>query len=153
MTKKLVAVIGGHKTDTQGARLAEAVGLIVAEAGCILVCGGLTGIMEHAAKGAKAGGGITVGLLPGQEKSSANPYIDIPLATGLGFTRNTLVVGVADIVIALPGREGTLSEIGFALSGKKPVIGMRTWKIPGVIPVRSIGKLKSTLTKLLQRVS
>lgn len=93
--------------------------------------------MEAVSRGVKEGGGTTIGLLPSEDKNDANPFIDIPLATGLGYTRNTLVVGCADVVVALPGSYGTLSEIAFALNAGKPVIGLGSWKIPGVIRVRT----------------
>jgi len=105
--------------------------------------------MEQAAKGAKDAGGTTVGILPGKDKNDANPYIDIPVATGLGYTRNTLVAGCADVVIALPGQEGTLSEIGFALSEKKPVIGLNTWDIPGIVKVKSVEDAKKKVRKFI----
>jgi len=148
--KVLISVIGGHTCDARTGRLAEQVGSIIAELQGILVCGGLTGVMEHAAKGAKHAGGVTVGILPGADKRTANPYIDVPLPTGLGYTRNTLVAGVSDIVVALKGKEGTLSEIGFALSAKKPVVGFKSWKIPGMIHVNSPAALRATLQRLIK---
>jgi uncharacterized protein (TIGR00725 family) len=135
--KLLIAVIGGHKSNKKTARIAEELGREIAKLGAILVCGGLGGIMQAAAKGAKDNDGITVGILPTDDKNDANPFIDIPIATGLGYTRNTLVTTAADIVIALPGEYGTLSEIGFALNAKKPVIGMGTWQIKGVINIKT----------------
>lgn len=150
MNKILISVIGGHKTDKQTAKLAEQIGEIIAQLGAILLCGGLSGVMEHVAKGAKKAGGLTVGILPGEDKNDANRYIDIPLATGLGFTRNTLVAGCADVIIALPGKEGTLSEIGFALNAKKTVIGLKTWDIPGIIKVKSVGQVKNRIKQLIR---
>ena len=93
--------------------------------------------MEAAARGAKKAGGVTLGILPGTNKRGANQYIDITIPTGLGHARNALVVRTADAVIALPGEEGTLSEIAFALIFKKPVIGLNAWDIPGVIQVKT----------------
>ncbi len=85
--------------------------------------------MAEAAKGAKERGGFTVGIIPGEDPDSANPYIDIPLPTGLGFARNVLVAYSGDVVIAVNGRLGTLSEISYALIKKKPVIGIHTWNL------------------------
>ena len=93
--------------------------------------------MEAVSKGAKEGGGLTIGLLPSAIKNDANPFIDIPIATGLAYTRNTLVVGCADVVVALQGSYGTLSEIAFALNAGKPVISLGSWKIPGVVQVKT----------------
>jgi len=150
--KILISVIGGHKCDKRTASLAKEVGRIVAELGAILVCGGLGGVMENACLGAKNAGGMTIGILPGKNKDEANPFIDVPVPTGLGCTRNTIVAGCADIVIALKGKEGTLSEIGFALSEKKPVIGLGSWKIPGMIQVDNIKLLKRRIKSILRKI-
>ena len=147
--KLLISVIGGYKVDKKTEKLAEQIGQIIAELGAILICGGLSGVMLSAAKGAKKAGGTTVGILPGKDKAEANQYIDIPIATGLGFTRNTLVAGSPDIVIALSGKEGTLSEIGFALSKKKPIIGLNTWDIPGIKKVKTAAQAKKQIIKIL----
>jgi uncharacterized protein (TIGR00725 family) len=133
--KILIAVIGGHKCNRKTAKVAEELGQEIAKLDAILICGGLGGVMQAAAKGAKENGGITVGILPTDDKNDANHFIDIPIATGLGYTRNILVTTAADIIIALPGRYGTLSEIGFALNAKKPVLGIGTWNIDGIIKV------------------
>jgi len=118
------------------ARIAEEAGKGIARLGHTLICGGLTGVMEAACKGAKSAGGRTIGILPGYDKSEANPYVDIPIVTGLGYMRNNLVVKNADIVIAIDGKEGTLSEIAFALQMEKPILGINTWDIPGVVKVK-----------------
>jgi len=94
--------------------------------------------MQAACKGAKSSGGKTIGILPGHDKKEANPYVDIPIVTGLGYMRNNLVVKNADIVIAIDGKEGTLSEIAFALQMKRPIIGIDTWDIPGLIQVKDV---------------
>jgi len=122
-------VIGGGGCSEDVYKLAEEVGERVAKAGAVLVCGGLSGVMEAASKGAKKAGGVTIGILPGTDKNEANPYIDYPIATGLGGGRNLLVIGNSDAVIALPGEFGTLSEIAFALKSDKPVIGISTWDV------------------------
>ncbi|MFH1790872.1 MAG: TIGR00725 family protein [Candidatus Omnitrophota bacterium] len=132
MAKKLISVIGGHSCGEDIHALAEHVGRIIAEEGAVLVCGGLGGVMEAAAKGARAAGGLTVGIIPGEDKKEANEFIDIVITTGMGYSRNTLVAGTADAVVALPGKYGTLSEIGFALNAGKRVYGFGTWDIEGV---------------------
>jgi uncharacterized protein (TIGR00725 family) len=109
---------------------------LIASRGALLVCGGLGGVMEAACRGAREAGGTTVGLLPGTERSDANPYVSVALPTGLGEGRNALVVRAADAVVAIGGGYGTLSEIALALRGGKPVIGLDTWEIEGVQPVR-----------------
>jgi hypothetical protein len=131
-----IAVIGGHQCTPEISKLAEAVGKEIAGRGATLICGGLTGVMEAACRGAKSAGGKTIGILPGHDKKAANRYVDIPIATGLGYMRNNLVVKNADAVIAIDGKEGTLSEIAFALQMKKPLIGIQTWDIPGIIKVK-----------------
>jgi uncharacterized protein (TIGR00725 family) len=131
-----IAVIGGHSCSEDIARIAEEAGKEIARIGATLICGGLGGVMKAACRGAKSAAGRTIGILPGYEKSEANPYVDIPIVTGLGYMRNNLVVKNADIVIAIDGKEGTLSEIAFALQMKKPILGIQTWDIPGVIKVK-----------------
>jgi uncharacterized protein (TIGR00725 family) len=106
----------------------------VAERRAVLVCGGLGGAMEAACRGAKQAGGATVGLLPGADRAEANPYVDVRLPTGLGEGRNLLVVRAADVVIAVGGGYGTLSEIALALRHGKPVVGIGSWEIEGVVP-------------------
>jgi len=131
-----IAVIGGHECSPSVAKIAEDVGREIAEFGAALVCGGLTGVMEAACRGAKASGGKTIGILPGHDKKEANAYVDVPIATGLGYMRNNLVIKNAEVIIAIDGKEGTLSEIAFSLQMKKPILGIDTWDIPGVIKVK-----------------
>jgi len=128
MRKRLVkiGVIGSQEASEEGLGLAEAVGRLVAGRGAVLICGGLGGIMEAAARGAKAAAGLTVGILPGFADAEANPYIDLPLATGLSLARNALVVQASHTIIAIEGEYGTLSEIAFALQLGVPVVGLRT---------------------------
>jgi uncharacterized protein (TIGR00725 family) len=125
-----VAVIGPGDEPTVAA--AE-VGRLIAERGAVLVCGGRGGAMEAACRGAKEVGGLTVGILPGPDRSEANPFVDVVLPTGLGEARNALVVAAADVVIAIGGGYGTLSEIALALKVGKRVIGLGTWEIEGVV--------------------
>ena len=109
--KITISVIGRNKKNPKADKLAYNVGRLIAQMGAILVCGGLAGIMEAAAKGAREAGGLTIGLLPGKDKRDANPYIDIALPTTIGFARNAMVACSADIIVALPGSHGTNSEI------------------------------------------
>ena len=127
--RKFIAVIGGGQPTAREAQLAEEVGRELARQGAILVCGGLGGVMEAACRGASAEGGTTIGILPGDNRGAANPYVHIPIATGAGYTRNSAVVKSAQAVIAVGGSYGTLTEIGYALQTGIPVIGLNTWAI------------------------
>lgn len=128
----IVGVIGAGRAEDKALSVAEEVGRLVAQRGAQLVCGGLGGVMEAAARGAKAAGGTTIGILPQGDKSQANPYIDIVIATGFGEARNVIIVRTADVLIAVSGKYGTLSEIALALKIDKPVVGLGTWDIPGI---------------------
>jgi len=127
--RKFIAVIGGGQPTSKEAKLAEKVGRELARSGAILVCGGLSGVMEAACKGASAEGGMTIGILPGENRRLANPHVQIPIATGIGYARNAAVVKSAQAVIAVGGSYGTLTEIGYALQTGIPVIGLNTWTI------------------------
>jgi len=121
----LVAVCGSDADDVHLSstmlEAAEKVGCGIAQKGGILVCGGRGGVMEAACRGAKTAHGLTVGLLP-DSKQEANAFVDVPVPTGLGMRRNFLVVSAADVVIAIGGRWGTLSEICYAVIFEKPVV-------------------------------
>ncbi len=127
--KKTVAVIGGSEPSPEEARLAEEVGRELAKQGATLVCGGLGGVMEAACRGASSKGGVTIGILPGDSPKTANPYVQIPIVTGIGYARNITVVKSAQAVIAIGGSYGTLSEIAHALQSDIPVIGLNTWEL------------------------
>lgn len=132
--KKLrIGVIGGAKPDTESRQTAFKLGQLIAEKKAILVCGGLSGVMEAAARGAKQSGGLTVGILPGISPKDANPYIDIAIATGLGYSRNSLVALNSDVLIAVDGQYGTLTEIAYGCIYRKKIIGIGTWDIESVI--------------------
>ena len=122
-------VVGSGSAEREQLVLAEDVGRLLATRGAIVVCGGLGGVMEAACRGAKSVGGITVGLLPGSDRRDANPWVDVAIPTGLGEARNALVVRAADVLIAVGGEFGTLSEIAFALKTGKPVVGLGTWRL------------------------
>jgi uncharacterized protein (TIGR00725 family) len=139
MAARYVAVVGAGKAEPPELATAAAVGRALAEAGAVVVTGGLGGVMEAASRGAKAAGGTTVGILPGSDRSAANAWVDVALTTGLGEARNALVVRAADALIAVAGEYGTLSEIAFGLNAGKPVIGLGTWAIDGVQAAGSAG--------------
>ncbi len=122
-----IGVIGAGSCSEATYSMAMKVGTEIGKKGWTLVCGGLGGVMEGAAKGCLKAGGMTIGILPGLDRASANDYIQVPLPTGLGEGRNLLVVLASDILIAITGEYGTLSEIALALKAKKPVIGLETW--------------------------
>jgi uncharacterized protein (TIGR00725 family) len=124
-----IGVIGGSEVSPQIAQLAEEVGREIARQGAVLVCGGLGGVMEAACKGASDEGGLTIGILPGDNRQTANEYVKIPIVTGIGYARNVAVVKTAQAVIAIDGSYGTLTEIGHALQSGIPVIGLKTWSI------------------------
>ena len=132
--RPVIAVIGGRKAARVLRKEAEDAGRLIAEGGAILVSGGLHGVMESASKGARSAGGLTVGILPQDDSLGANRYIDVAVATGLGIGRNVIIARTADALIAIGGGYGTLSEIAFALQLGKPVVGIRSWDITGVVP-------------------
>jgi hypothetical protein len=132
----IIAVIGGGHCSEEIYELARQVGQEIAKAGAKLICGGLFGVMEAACRGAKEAGGTTIGILPGKLKTDANAFVDIPIVTGFNEARNVIIVRSADGVIAIDGEYGTLSEIAFALSFNKPVVGLKVaFAIPAVAQV------------------
>jgi len=124
-----ISVIGAGQATAEEYRLAQEVGRLAAEAGAILVCGGLGGVMAAAARGAKEAGGRTLGILPGSDRSEANGYLDMVVVTGMGHARNLAVVSSGDAVIAVGGEFGTLSEIGLAAKVRRPVIVLNGWRL------------------------
>lgn len=122
-----IAVIGASKASDEEEKLATEVGKLIGKAGHTLVCGGLGGVMNAAAKGVKESGGISVGILPGFNRSQSSPYLTVSVPTGLSHGRNFLVVLSADALIAIGGEYGTLSEISFALKLKKPLALLKSW--------------------------
>ncbi len=126
--KLMIGVIGGGNTASQeGLRMAEEVGYLVARADAVLVCGGLNGVMQAAAKGAKRGDGLTLGILPTGNKADANPYIDLPVATAMSTARNLMIIRTADALIAINGSYGTMSEMAHAFDQGKTVFALHTW--------------------------
>ena len=124
-----ITVIGASSCSADEERLAEEVGRELARRGATLICGGLEGVMEAACRGAHSEGGLTVGILPGDRREDANPYVEIPIVTGLGYARNSIVAKSGQAVIAIGGSYGTLSEIAYALQDGIPVIGLGTWSL------------------------
>ncbi|MCM8780868.1 MAG: TIGR00725 family protein [Candidatus Omnitrophica bacterium] len=149
MHKKIVGVVGGHKCSDEVEDLAQNLGKKLAKVVEILVCGGLSGVMEAVCKGFKEEGGLTIGIIPGYDKKEANPYVDIVIPTGLGLARNVLVVKTADVVVALPGEAGTLSEIAFCLQFGIPVISLCSWEIKGVIKANTADEAISKIKEII----
>ena len=133
-----VAVVGpGEGASDAELFAAEEAGAAVAEAGCVLVCGGLGGVMEAACRGARSKLGVAVGLLPGLDRADANGWVSVAVPTGLGEGRNVLIVRAADALVAVGGGYGTLSEVALALRAGKPVVGVGTWAVDGVVGAES----------------
>lgn len=124
-----ITVIGASDCSAEETKIAEEVGQELARRGATLICGGLEGVMEAACRGASSQGGITIGILPGNSRKDANPYVGIPIVTGMGYTRNAIVAKSGQAVIAIGGSYGTLSEIAYALQSDIPVIGLGTWSL------------------------
>ena len=134
---KTIGVIGESQAKKENYNLAYEVGKLIGASGAALVCGGLSGVMEAACKGAKEAGGLTIGIIPMLEKSAANPYVDLVIPTGIGYARNVIVVRASDAIIAIGGKYGTLTELGYALDAGIPIIGLNTWHLKdcnGVVP-------------------
>jgi len=127
--KPIIAVCGAGSCDAETSARAEKVGRAIAEAGAIMVCGGLGGVMEAACQGASEHDGITVGVLPSNDTYEANPYVQVPVATGFGVGRNMVIAHTADVLIALGGSFGTLSEIALALNLGKRVVHIDSWDL------------------------
>jgi uncharacterized protein (TIGR00725 family) len=147
-----IGVIGAGECSAAGSAHAYEVGTLIAQHQAVLICGGLGGIMESAARGARDAGGLTVGILPGFESDEANHYIDIPIVTGLSHARNILVVRSSRVLIAIEGGYGTLSEIAIALKLGKPVVGLNTWNVdPRVIQVKTAREAVEKALSLIKK--
>lgn len=131
--KKIIAVIGGSEPDEKSLKIAEEVGSLIAQRGAVLITGGMGGVMNAASKGAKSANGLVIGILPSDNKADANPYIDIPIVTGLSEARNIIIARTCDCAVAINGKYGTLSEIAYCLMFDVPVIGINTWDIDAPI--------------------
>ncbi len=141
----IIGVIGGAYCSEISRRTAYKLGKMIALGKHTLVCGGMGGVMESACKGAKSAGGLTIGILPGNNKKYSNKYIDIPIVTAMSHARNAIIIRTADVLVAVDGRYGTLSEIGLALACDKKVIGIKTWDIKGVIRASSVDHAMSLI--------
>jgi uncharacterized protein (TIGR00725 family) len=133
MRQKIVSVIGGRACSGKVERQAHELGKNLAKVVPFLASGGLSGTMRAVCRGFKDGGGTTIGIIPGYSKKEVNPFVDLVIPTGLGLARNVLVVTTGDVVVALPGGPGTLSEIAYCLQFGIPVISFNSWKIKGVL--------------------
>ncbi len=129
---RIVSVIGSSKASPEESEAAYLVGRELAKRNIVVVCGGRTGVMEAVCKGAKEEGGLTIGIMPSYDGSEANPYVDIRINTGMSWNRNPIVVATGDMVVAIGGHYGTLSEIAYALILGKYVVGYRTHDIDGI---------------------
>lgn len=130
MEKRIyIGVVGSASCDGETAEVAEKVGRLLARNGAVVVCGGYGGVMEAASRGAASEGGIVIGILSGDDRRDANPYLSASLVTGMRQARNAIIVRSSHAVIAISGGYGTLSEIGLALKMNRPVVGLNTWKI------------------------
>jgi len=150
-TTPYVAVVGAGDADAEEEAVALDVGRALARGGAVLVCGGLGGVMAAACRGASEAGGVTVGLLPGPDRTAANPWVSVAIATGMGELRNGLVVRAADGVIAVGGGFGTLSEIALALKLGRPVVGVGTWDIAA--PVARVHDGSAAAARILELVT
>lgn len=147
MRRRVIVVIGGRNCNKEVEQIAQNLGKNLTKVADILISGGLSGTMKAVCQGFKVGNGLTIGIIPGYNKEDANEYVDIVIPTGLGLARNVLVVKSADIVVALPGGAGTLSEIAYCLQFGIPVISLKSWDIPGVIKT---GSVKGVINKIQQ---
>lgn len=150
--KITISVIGGHADNLKVEQIAHKIGAIIAKMDCVTVCGGLSGVMKAVSRGAQEAGGLTIGLLPGKEKTDANPYIDIALPTTIGFARNAMVACSADVIVALPGSNGTQSEICYGLVYGRPVLDFGNWNMKGTIKVKNIKDFESKLKKFVNEL-
>lgn len=128
-----VGIIGGSSVDKETYLMAQEVGRLLAARGATVICGGLSGVMEASARGAKSAGGTTIGIIPGTDSRSANRYIDHVVVTDMGHARNVIIAHTSDVLIAIGGEYGTLSEIAISLKLGKKVVSLISWDIAGVI--------------------
>jgi uncharacterized protein (TIGR00725 family) len=145
--KMQIAVVGGGACSPEVRDTAKRLGQIIASHGHVLICGGLGGVMEAACCGAREAGGLCVGILPGK-RQEANTCVDVTIATGMGHARNAIIVKSADVVIALPGELGTLSEMALAMKMNKPVISLNSWEICGAFQVEDPEEVAELLDRI-----
>ncbi len=159
MASPYIAVIGASNATEWELTTAEALGRALAEAGCVLVCGGLGGVMNAAARGAEGAGGVSIGILPGDDRDDSSRHLTVAIATGFGEARNAIVARSADAVVAVGGEFGTLSEIALALKMSKPVIGIGTWELgrddldsDPIVRVNEVDEAVASLRRLLPQM-
>jgi len=144
-----IAVIGAGKCEQKIYDLARDAGRALAQRGHRVICGGLGGVMEAVCRGVREAGGTSIGILPGNDPGEANAYVDIPIATGMGIGRNIIIVRSAEVILAINGSYGTLSEIAYALQLGKPVIGLQTWEVSeSIIRVDQVADAMDAIGKL-----
>lgn len=153
----IVGVIGEREASEENYILALNLGKALASRKLIVVSGGLGGVMEAVSRGAKEAGGFTVGILPGEDPNDANPWVDLPIVTGMGEARNLIIVKTAQVIVSIGGEFGTLSEMAFALKMRKPVISLNSWipergkvKSPVLFPVSTVEEAISLVLKFLR---
>jgi len=149
LSKKRIGIIGGNSANAKSIKQAERMGELIAKNGYLLVNGGMGGVMEASARGAKSAGGIVIAILPGKEIDEGNRYSDLTIPTGLGLMRNSVVVLNADVLVAIDGSYGTLSEIAYANIYNKTVFGLNTWDVKGVIPLSTPEEIINKINKHL----
>ncbi len=147
--KARIAVFGGREISDDIYQDTVKIGEKLAQEGYLIYCGGGEGVMEAICKGVKQESGVSIGILKGSDLSEANQYLSIPILTNMGITRNSLLAMNADLAIAISGKYGTLSEIGYALQLKIPLIGYKTWDIAGVKQADSLDEVYSLVDELL----
>lgn len=148
----LISVMGGRDTTEKEYALAEELGAAIASNKWVLLCGGRMGIMEAVSKGCSEAGGTVIGIMPGTDSLDANPYVKIPIATGIGLARNEILACACHVAVAVGGRYGTLSEIGHALQYGKMVIGLGSWDIEGVIKADDVPTVINLIKAKLNEV-
>ncbi|MEE9571598.1 MAG: TIGR00725 family protein [Candidatus Neomarinimicrobiota bacterium] len=145
-----IAVFGGRDIDKDTYNDTVEIGELLANENYLVFCGGGAGVMEAICKGVKIGKGISVGLLKGDNLGESNEYLSIPILTNMGITRNALLALNCDVAIAISGNYGTLSEIAYSLQLEIPIIGYKTWDIPGVLSVNKVNDLMTEVKKALK---
>ena len=146
-----ISVFGGRKISKESYSSAYNLGMLLSANKYLVYCGGGEGVMEAVAKGVHESGGQCVGILKGISTDEMNSYIDIPVATNMGITRNALLAYSCDAAVAISGQYGTLSEIAYALQLKKTVIGLGTWEIDGVINVGNEEEIINKLNNIFRK--
>ena len=148
--QKIISVFGGREANPELLKHAEILGKMIAENGWLLMCGGRMGIMEAVSKGCYEAGGTVIGILPGTDHSDANPYLSIPIASGIGLARNEILACACDVAVAVGGKYGTLSETGHALQYGKPVISLDSWGIEGSLIATTPEEVIEIIKKILE---